>query len=86
MKDSFQGIYCYRFILINKILVWWVWFTDQHLGTLYLMYLCFQGQSPEVISDGRKSDQILDSVWILAGLTGKSGMALCTGVAGASFL
>ena len=39
MKDSFQGIYCYLFILINKILVWWVWFTDQHLGTLYLMYL-----------------------------------------------
>lgn len=39
MKDSFQGTYCYLFILISKILVWQVWSTDQHLGTLYLMHL-----------------------------------------------
>ena len=26
------------------------------------VFICFQGQSPEVISDGRKSDQILGSL------------------------
>ena len=46
-------------------------------------FVSFQGQSPEVISDGKKADKILVTVWILAG---KWGVALYTGVARARFL